>query len=103
MATYDRKNLCSGCGYNFLSMDVFDRHRIDDPQATKTHGRRCLTPEEMTVKGMHCRSGALPRYDDGKIVADIPVTSWYIPLSEKNKEQLRQLNARNKAAQERVK
>lgn len=42
------RNQCQGCKEYFNSTYAFDKHR------TGTHGkdRRCLTPDEMTQKGM---------------------------------------------------
>lgn len=42
------RNQCSGCGLLFNSSRAFDKHRTGD------HGkdRRCMTPDEMTAKGM---------------------------------------------------
>lgn len=43
-----QRNQCQGCKQYFNSNKAFDKHR------TGKHGvnRRCLTPEEMTAKGM---------------------------------------------------
>ena len=42
------RNQCTGCGAYFNSTHAFDKHR------TGSHGvdRRCLTPDEMTARGM---------------------------------------------------
>lgn len=46
------RNQCAGCGQYFNSLHAFDKHR------TGEHGldRRCLSPDEMTAKGMHVAS-----------------------------------------------
>ncbi len=43
-----QRNQCQGCKQYFNSTGAFDKHR------TGKHGvnRRCMTPEEMTAKGM---------------------------------------------------
>ncbi len=43
-----QRNQCQGCKQYFNSTEAFDKHR------TGKHGvnRRCMTPEEMTAKGM---------------------------------------------------
>jgi hypothetical protein len=54
-------NGCTGCGQNFTSTSLFDRHRIGDygpgefkgnlADWTPELGRRCLDEEEMEAKG----------------------------------------------------
>jgi hypothetical protein len=54
-------NGCSGCGHDFTSTSLFDRHRIGDygpgefkgnlADWTPKLGRRCLDTEEMEAKG----------------------------------------------------
>ena len=43
-----QRNQCQGCKQYFNSNAAFDKHRVGK------HGlnRRCLTPDEMTAKGM---------------------------------------------------
>lgn len=43
-----QRNQCQGCKQYFNSTGAFDKHRMGK------HGvdRRCMTPEEMTAKGM---------------------------------------------------
>lgn len=43
---------CPTCGAFFAAVSVFDRHRVGDYDGE----RRCLTPAEMTAKGMVCRN-----------------------------------------------
>jgi hypothetical protein len=43
-----QRNQCQGCKQYFNSNSAFDMHRF----GKHGHGRRCLTPEEMTAKGM---------------------------------------------------
>ena len=40
--------LCRGCGEYFNSTGMFDRHRVGKYRPGE---RRCLTPDEMRVKG----------------------------------------------------
>jgi len=42
------RNQCAGCGQLFNSTHAFDKHRHGE----HGNGRRCLTVEEMTEKGM---------------------------------------------------
>ena len=47
------RNQCRGCGEYFNSTRAFDKHRVGRyATETKPNTRRCLTPEEMTKKGM---------------------------------------------------
>lgn len=45
--------MCGECGEYFSRTSTFDQHRVGD-YAT---GRTCLTPAEMTAKGMVNRDG----------------------------------------------
>jgi hypothetical protein len=51
----DPLNLCRGCGCDFTSVKLFDRHRVGvhvyDYSPEQPDGRRCLTVEEMQSKG----------------------------------------------------
>jgi hypothetical protein len=108
---FDAKHLCSGCGANFLSVKAFNAHRIGDYggpiyDGSKMVGftkseRRCRTPEEMRERGLESKSGFLPKYDDGKVVADVLVTSWFFPADENAKERLKMLSEKHR--KERVK
>jgi hypothetical protein len=42
------RNGCSGCGQDFTSVELFDRHHVGSFEPLE---RRCLTIEEMRSKG----------------------------------------------------
>jgi len=54
-------NLCSGCGSDFTSLELFDAHRVGRHEYTysegvkmepiREDGRRCLARWEMTERG----------------------------------------------------
>jgi hypothetical protein len=48
-------NLCSACGADFTSVELFDRHRVGvherDHSLERPDGRRCLSLLEMQAKG----------------------------------------------------
>jgi hypothetical protein len=48
------RNQCPTCGELFNSVSAFDRHRRGSYQKRTRH---CLTPEEMTAKGMTKNEG----------------------------------------------
>jgi hypothetical protein len=47
-----QRNQCRGCSQYFNSNFAFDKHRVGE----HGHNRRCLTPDEMSAKGMSLNS-----------------------------------------------
>lgn len=67
-------NGCGGCGHDFASLEVFDRHRVGVHTYTyseglkmepmRDDGRRCLAADEMAERGW--RQDAKGRWTDPK-------------------------------------
>lgn len=43
------RNQCPGCGALFNSTTAFEKHRVGPHE---NNGRRCLTPDQMELRGM---------------------------------------------------
>jgi hypothetical protein len=59
-------NECAGCGYDFTSVKLFDRHRVGRHEPDE---RRCLTVDEMEQKGWQFDSRS--RWSDPARTADV--------------------------------
>jgi hypothetical protein len=59
------RNQCQGCKQYFNSTHAFDKHRTGEHEG---NNRRCMTPFEMTAKGMFVgsdgfwRGSAMPQH-----------------------------------------
>ncbi len=71
------KNLCSGCGFNFGTMETFEKHRIG--QFGKD--RRCMTADEMRAKGWEYSEPLLTYYNEGKPYQKATPT-WTLPAEQ---------------------
>ena len=83
------KNQCSGCGYKFFTESLFFAHRTGDYMLTDKKGtpiptpvgqspRRCLTVEEMSLKGWLLRTLDVDvRIEDKP--TKIKMSTWVLP------------------------
>ncbi len=73
------KNLCSGCGYNFGTLETFEKHRIFDvPEDWDT--RRCMTVEEMHAAGWEYSEPLMTFYTNGRPYKKATPT-WTLPIA----------------------
>lgn len=66
-----KMNKCIACGLDFSSVKAFDTHRIFKDAKRSWLSRGCMTPSEMTNRGMEFRNG-----------------KWGFPLSESERKRL---------------
>jgi hypothetical protein len=79
-----RKNLCSGCGMNYATMESFEKHRVGE----FGKDRRCLTSAEMEAKGWEY-SEPLVTFTVEGVSSQKATPTWACPVSEKRQETLR--------------
>lgn len=73
------KNICSGCSFNFGTMETFEKHRVFDVQ-DDWNTRRCLTASEMQAKGWEYSEPLLTFHSDGKPYKKAALT-WTLPIA----------------------
>lgn len=84
------KNLCSGCGFNFGTMETFEAHRIGKFGVD----RRCMSINEMKLKGWEYSEPQVLFFVEGNRQKRVTPT-WTKPVDQQ--EQQRRATLRSKA------
>jgi hypothetical protein len=101
------KNQCRTCGYNFFTESMFFEHRTGEYNLTNDKGspirtpvgqspRRCLSVEEMSLKGWMLRTLDVTVWVDGNKTT-VPMSTWVMP------GQLEAREAKDEMSRERMK
>jgi hypothetical protein len=84
------KNICSGCKYNFGTLESFEKHRTGEFGVD----RRCMTPREMEEWGWEFSTPLVTFYREG-VSYQKETATWVCPVSESRQKSLDQLRSRN--------
>ncbi len=94
-----KKHSCSGCRYNFATLTMFDEHRVGEYSFVNNKGwfaptpigqspRRCLTVDEMSIKGWLLRTLDVDVIIEGHGTR-VPMSTWILPDQiEKRKQRV---------------
>jgi hypothetical protein len=85
------RNLCSGCGYNYSTMESFEARHVGEFGCASTKIgqslRRCLTINEMHERGWIYSEPLITFYDDEKPYQKTTPT-WTMPIEQSRAKNL---------------